>query len=97
MTYTQLKKELIALFKQHYGNDLGDTAFRTGKDGAKYSEYCDKNTVLWISLDGSVAYDDFNYGEDGWKFYDAFHKFLDERGFWCEQGEAWNINVYRKD
>jgi hypothetical protein len=97
MIYRQLKKEMLAFLNEWFEGDLGDTTIRTGKDGAKYSEYCGKNTVMWISIDGSPMYECMNYGEDGWRFQTAFWKFLEDRGFWYEMGHAWNINIYRQD
>jgi hypothetical protein len=97
MGYRQLKKELLQFLNDWFFGQLGDTCIRTGKDGMKYSEHCGKNTLMWISMDGSPMYALMEYGEDLWKFRNAFDKFLDERGFWYEQGHAWNINVYSKD
>ena len=97
MTYAQLKKELVKFLKEWFCGELDDTRIMSGRAGKKYSEYCGKNTVMWISMDGSPMYEPMNYGDDSWRFVNAFDKFLRDRGFWYEQGHSWNINVYRED
>ena len=88
---SSIKQFIVDYFDETMVEDM---QFLTGAEGKVYCEYADDKTP-YVSFDGGI-YDYINYGIDNWKFQDAFTKFLNKQGFWYEQGNTWNMNIYRK-
>jgi len=90
-----MKTKIKKFLEKWTGEKAGvDFQLLSGKEGKQFSEYsCGE---YYIGFDGSVLYDLFQ-GYPNWGFLNAFNNFLKENGYWCEQGHAWNCNIYKEE
>jgi len=85
------KRKLEGFLRKWVGKE-DNFKVMSGKEGQDYSEY--SHGVWYIGFDGSSLYDLFQ-GYPDWDFHTAFHNFLDQYGYYFEQGHAWNCNIYK--
>jgi hypothetical protein len=90
-----MKSEIKRFLEKWTGEKAGkDFQLLSGKQGLQYSEY--SHGKYYIGFDGSALYDLFQ-GYPNWNFHTAFNQFLTERGYYFEQGNSWNCNIYKTE